>query len=136
MFKKIKSRLQKKKRAPLTKSWEAIVKTYAKPRLDHQILANLTGPISEKALFGVTTIILQDRYSGEIRISEVLGSNETVMDELFNRASEFGTVRHTWGDETFVISKWGKEEVSPTKMIDGIPVRAPLPHDVPAIANA
>ena len=125
MFKKIIQRLQKKKRPELIKSWEVIGKTYAKPRLDHKILAILTGPISEKALFGVTTLVLQDKYSGEIIRQEVLGSDEPVLDELFNRVSEYGAIRHRWGDEIFVISKWASD-VNSEKMIDGIPVRAPI----------
>ena len=105
MFKKLIQRLQKKNRVQPIKSWEIVDKMYASPRPDSEVLTKIDGYTAEKALFGVTTIIFQDKYTGEIIIKEVLGGNEKSVDEIFKKALERGTVRYTWGDETFIISK-------------------------------
>jgi len=131
MFKKLIQRLQKKNRVQPIKSWEIVDKMYASPRPDSEVLTKIDGYTAEKALFGVTTIIFQDKYTGEIIIKEVLGGNEKSVDEIFKKALERGTVRYTWGDETFIISKLLKGNTEPVKTIDGLPVRAPLPYKIP-----
>lgn len=101
-------------------TWNLVAKTYARPRLDINILQALTGSSLEKALFGVTTTVWENEL-GQIRREEFLGSDETVLDDLLDKATQYGGQIFERGSETFVVSKW----TPPTAPSTGnLPVRS------------
>lgn len=86
-------------------TWKLVAKTYARPRLDLSILEILSSATLEKALFGVTTTVWENEL-GETRRDEFLGSDETVLDDLLDKATQYGGQIFERGAETFVVSKW------------------------------
>lgn len=105
----------KKKSDDQAHTWTLIAKTYARPRLDIGILQILSSQSLEKALFGVTTTVWENEL-GELRRQEFLGSDETVLDDLLDKATQYGSQLIERGGETFVISKWAPPTSNPTNL--------------------
>jgi len=106
------------KKSEVPHTWTLVAKTYARPRLDLNILQILNGNSLEKALFGVTTTVWENEL-GQIRREEFLGSDESVLDDLLDKASQYGNQTIERGVDTFIISKWSPQPLSPS----AIPMR-------------
>jgi hypothetical protein len=110
---------KKNPKEAVSHTWDLVAKTYARPRLDIGILQLLNGTTLEKSLFGVTTTVWENEL-GEIRREEFLGSDETVLDDLLDKASQYGVQTIERGVNTFVVSKW----VAPNSSTGNLPVRS------------
>lgn len=93
------------KKVDVPHTWTLVAKTYARPRLDLNILQILSGSSLEKSLFGVTTTVWENEL-GELRREEFLGSDESVLDDLLDKASQYGPQTIERAETTYVISKW------------------------------
>lgn len=108
-----------KKKEAVPHTWSLAAKTYARPRLDLSILQLINGSTLEKALFGVTTTVWENE-NGETRREEFLGSDETVLDDILDKATQYGVQSINRGSETFIVSKW----VAPTLSTGNLPLRS------------
>lgn len=109
----------KKKQEEVAHTWTLVAKTYARPRLEIGILQLLNSTTLEKALFGVTTTVWENEDGG-IRREEFLGSDETVLDDILDKASQYGVQTIERGVNTFIVSKW----VAPTSSTGNLSVRS------------
>lgn len=110
---------KKSSKEEVTHTWDLVAKTYARPRLDIGILQLLNGATLEKSLFGVTTTVWENEL-GQIRREEFLGSDETVLDDILDKASQYGVQTIERGINTFIVSKW----TAPTSPTGTLPVRS------------
>lgn len=77
----------------VVRDWQLIQKTYAPARKSLEGLAGLPPEIQDKALFGVTSLLWQDKLTGELRKQEILGSDESILEDLFVKVRLYG-VQH------------------------------------------
>ncbi len=90
-------------------SWVVVTRTYAPPV---KVNANtVTG--SDKSMFGVTTILWECATCGETRKEEMLGSEQSTLDELIDKVRKTGPQYIEDGGETFVFNKWTPVSAAP-----------------------
>lgn len=68
-----------------------------------------------KALFGVTTILLQDTNSGEIRKEEILGSDENQLYGLLDKTSAQGIQYVNYNGKRYAIAEVPVDDVLPVR---------------------
>ena len=85
--------------------WEVISKTFGPPRKDVSV-TGIGQPSLEKALFGVTTILWKCLGCPELKKEELLGSDESTLDELIAKAEEYGPQYIMQGDQAYVVAKY------------------------------
>jgi hypothetical protein len=96
------------------KQWELIARSYTPPIKD--VGVDRVGPdVMPKALFGLTTILLQDINSGEIRKEELLGSDENQLYGLLEKTAVQGIQYVNYNGKRFAIAEVPAEEVLPVK---------------------
>ena len=95
---------------------ELISKTYAAPRKE---VTGGDAKTIEKALFGVTTLLWQCKVCSEFTKEELLGSDTSTLDELIEKAEEYGPQYIQQGDKTYVVVRY----VPPTQQGGNVPVR-------------
>ena len=87
--------------------WDLFSKTYGKALEDIDVgQAGLPQALVEKMLFGVTTLLWKCVLCSETKKEEVLGTDESQLDDLFVKATNFGPQYIQKDGLTFVISKW------------------------------
>ncbi len=93
--------------------WVVVTRTYASP------VRTTSSNNSDKAMFGVTTILWECSTCGETRKEEMLGSEQSTMDELIDKVRKTGPQYIEDSGETFVFNKW-----TPASSVPGvIPLR-------------
>lgn len=70
--------------------WRLVSKSYAPPRKDITGLESLPQSTIERALFGVTVYLWECKLTGDIRKEAIVGSDTPQMEELFQKARQFG----------------------------------------------
>lgn len=101
--------------------WELILKTYAAPRHDVNLNdANITQDFLEKMLFGLTILVWACVVCKEVRESKVLGSDEDRLNELLEKANQYGPQYLQKDGQTYVIAKYQAQNPSQTQ---NLPVR-------------
>ena len=94
------------------RNWRLIAKSYAAP-VQHipETLQDIK--LVEKAMFGITTILLQDELTGDIRKEEIVGSDENQLFNILERARQFGMQYINYNGERFAIATVPVEENLP-----------------------
>lgn len=83
--------------------WQLIARSYAPP-VQH-IPEHLTDiALVARAMFGVTTILLQDEFSGEIRKEEILGSDENQLAVILDKAERYGMQYIPFNGKSFAVA--------------------------------
>lgn len=116
MYNPFKFKISKIDTQPLTqpRDWQLIARSYAAPI--RQIPESLQDVgLAEKAMFGVTTILLQDTITGDIRKEEIVGSDENQLYLILEKAKQFGIQYINYNGERFAIAVVPKEENLPVK---------------------
>ena len=87
--------------------WDLFSKTYgqAKGNFDART-AEMPQDLMEKILFGVTTLLWKCVLCSETKKEEVLGTDESQVEDLLTKAINFGPQYLQRDGITFVISKW------------------------------
>lgn len=96
------------------RDWQMIAKTYAPPRKNLVSLAELPPDIQDRALFGVTTCLWEDKNSGDLRKEELLGTDESILEELYTKVKLYGP-QHMKDDngKIFVLSEYIPQVTNP-----------------------
>lgn len=84
--------------------WELLLRTYSPPRVvsDPEKLPQET---LEKALFGFTTLFWECMVGKETKKEEILGSEQSQLDELTAKAEQFGPQYFQRGQTTYILAK-------------------------------
>lgn len=106
----------------IIRNWQLISKSYAPPRRSNSGLEGLPKDVQERALFGVTVYLWQDKNTGELRKEELLGSDEPMLDELFLKVKQYGP--QYIKDDNGEIYELRKYVQQPTNPLD-LPLRNP-----------
>ena len=94
------------------RNWQIIARTHASPT--GQVPANLQDiALVEKLMFGVTTLLLQDELTGDIRKEEIIGSDENQLFNILEKARQFGMQYINYNGERFAIATVPVEENLP-----------------------
>lgn len=100
----------KKKVTKLVKEesrWELSGKTYSPPKPTSN--PDFPVPVLEKAVLGVTTFMFSNQY-GEMKTVEVLGTDETEMNDILDSALLKGVQYINYKNNKFAIALVPKEE--------------------------
>ena len=85
------------------RSWQIIARTYASPV--GQIPENLQDiALVEKLMFGITTLLLQDELTGDIRKEEIIGSDENQLYTMLEKSKQFGMQYIDYNGDRFAIA--------------------------------
>ncbi len=83
--------------------WQLIARSYAPPA--QYIPETLQdAKLVEKAMFGVTTILLQDINTGAIRKEEILGSDENQLFVILDKADRYGMQYIPFNGKRFAVA--------------------------------
>ncbi len=83
--------------------WQLIARSYAPPA--QYIPETLQdAKLVEKAMFGVTTILLQDINTGAIRKEEILGSDENQLFVILDKADRYGMQYVPFNGKRFAVA--------------------------------
>ena len=94
------------------RNWQIIARAYAAPV--GQIPENLQDiALVEKLMFGVTTLLLQDELTGEIRKEIIIGSDENQLFNILEKARQYGMQYINYNGERFAIATVPVEENLP-----------------------
>lgn len=72
-----------------THTWQLFAKNYAPPRPGIE-LDGLSEALAQKVLLGVTTYLWECKICSQIRKEETLGSDESQLEDILEKASKFG----------------------------------------------
>jgi len=84
-------------------SWLLFAKNYAAPR--REIPEGLNDSLAEKAVMGVTTYLWNCSVCGNIRQTEVLGSDGSQLEEVLDKAEKLGVQYVERKDRVFAIAQ-------------------------------
>lgn len=84
-------------------AWIQVSKTYAPPRRDVKVDGVTNSVTLERALFGVTQFMYKCSVCNEFYKDSMLGSDTDTLDELMQKAEEYGPQYIVQGDKTFVV---------------------------------
>jgi hypothetical protein len=97
------------KEEPQPRNWQIVARTYAAPV--NQIPENLQDiALVEKLMFGVTTLLLQDTLTGDIKKEEIIGSDENQLFNILENAGQFGMQYINYNGKRFAIAPVPVEE--------------------------
>lgn len=94
--------------------WGLFAKTYSAP--NPAIDSSLPTEVLEKAVLGVTTYLFSNA-KGDIKKVEVLGSDETQLNEMLDKAAKEGIQYVNYANRKFAVA------MVPVEEGDNIPVR-------------
>lgn len=84
-------------------AWVQVSKTYAPPRRDVKTEGITNDVTMERALFGITQFLYKCTVCNEFYKDSMLGSDVDTLDELMQKADEYGPQYIMQGDKTFVV---------------------------------
>lgn len=91
--------------------WQLVATTYAPPIKNIQ--PNVTDThLLEKALFGVTTLIWECKITGEVRTEEVIGSTGNQLEEILDKAEQYGMQTISHNGNKFAIALVPQDDVN------------------------
>ena len=84
-------------------NWEVVAKTYAPARIEHD---------------GITTILWKCSC-GEFKKEEMRGSDESTLEELVEKAEQYGPQYIQLNNNIYIISKY----IAPGQQLENVPLR-------------
>ena len=93
---------------PVEHDWKLLSRTYAQPRRDATVLAQLNLPpeILEKTLCGVTTYLWECQNTKELRREQLLGNDNDELSDLVERVEKGGMQYIRMNGNVYAIAKW------------------------------
>lgn len=88
---------------PHTHQFEIIMKTFAPP---HAADGNMSGELAQKALFGITTLLFKCVLCSQLKQEEILGTDEQPLDEILDKANQYGPQYVQKDNVTYVVAKY------------------------------
>lgn len=89
-------------------NWQLVGKTYAPPSVAKE---GMTAETLEKVLFGVTTLLWECTITGDTRKEELLGSDESQLTLLCEKADKFGMQYVTVNGKSYAIALVPPEDI-------------------------
>ena len=89
-------------------NWELVSKTYAPPKKDISLgnFSDTDRSVVEKVIMGVTTLLWKCTVCNNFKKEELLGSDVDTLEELMEKADEYGPQYVQRGDKTFVVMRY------------------------------